>query len=90
MNKNIFIYLLIINAAAFILYGFDKWKAVRHKWRISENTLIGSAILGGGIGAYIGMWVFHHKTKHPKFVIGVPAIIIIEVIIAVLLAKVRL
>jgi uncharacterized membrane protein YsdA (DUF1294 family) len=89
--KNIFlIYLILINIIAFIMYGADKRKAVKRQWRIPERTLIGVAVLGGGFGALLGMRVFHHKTKHPKFTIGVPAIIIIEVIIAVLLAKVRL
>lgn len=90
MYKAILIYLIIINIMSFILYGLDKRKAVHHRWRIPERTLIGSAVLGGGIGAYIGMWVFHHKTKHPKFVIGVPVIIIIEAVIVVLLVKGRL
>lgn len=64
--------LLLINTAAFVLYGIDKWKAVQNRWRISEAMLLGIALCGGPIGAYAGMKVFHHKTKKPKFYIGVP------------------
>ncbi len=84
------VYLIIINLTAFIMYGLDKQKAVRHKWRISERVLIGVAAFGGSVGALLGMRVFHHKTKHMKFVIGVPAIIVIQVIAAVLVLKVLL
>jgi len=84
------VYLTVINLAAFIMYGLDKQKAVRHKWRISERVLICVAAFGGSVGALLGMRVFHHKTKHMKFVIGVPAIIIIQVIAAVLVLKVLL
>ncbi len=84
------VYLITINLTAFIMYGLDKQKAVRHKWRISERVLIGVAAFGGSVGALLGMRVFHHKTKHMKFVIGVPAIIVIQVIAAVLVLKVLL
>lgn len=84
------VYLIIINLTAFIMYGLDKQKAVRHKWRIPERVLIGVAAFGGSVGALLGMRVFHHKTKHMKFVIGVPAIIVIQVIAAVLVLKVLL
>ncbi len=79
----IIIYLIIINIVSFMLYGIDKHKAIEHKWRISEKTLILSAVFGGSIGAFIGMWVFHHKTKHPKFYIGVPAILIVQLFLSV-------
>ncbi len=84
------VYLITINLTAFIMYGLDKQKAVRHKWRIPERVLIGVAAFGGSVGALLGMRVFHHKTKHMKFVIGVPAIIVIQVIAAVLVLKVLL
>lgn len=84
------VYLIIINLTAFIMYGADKQKAVRHKWRIPERVLIGIAVFGGSVGALLGMKVFHHKTKHMKFVIGVPVIIIIQVIAAVLVLRVLL
>lgn len=76
--KIIVLYLVIINAAAFFLYGMDKRKAIRNKWRISEKTLLGVAFLGGSIGALVGMRVFHHKTKHWKFKIGVPLCLILH------------
>ncbi len=74
----ILIYLLLINLIAFSLMFIDKRRAIKHKWRISEAALIGICALGGSIGGYIGMQVFRHKTKHVKFYIGVPAIIIIQ------------
>lgn len=59
----------------------DKQKAKRHKWRISENTLILISILGGSIGSIIGMQLFRHKTKHMKFKLGLPIILIIQIIL---------
>lgn len=81
-------YLIIINVIAFIIYGLDKRKAKKHLWRIPENTLIGLALIGGSIGAFLGMRLFHHKTKHIKFYVGVPAIFIIELVIAIVLLNV--
>lgn len=78
--RNIIIYLCVINAIAFLLYGLDKQKAKRHKWRIPEATLLGVAFLGGSIGAFLGMQVFHHKTRKAKFYIGVPLIFFLHVI----------
>lgn len=83
----IFIYLIVANTGAFVLYGIDKRKAQKHLWRIPERTLIGIAIVGGSIGALLGMKVFHHKTKHVKFTIGVPLIIIIEAAVVFLFLK---
>ncbi len=74
------LYLFIINISSFILYGIDKQKAIKHKFRISENTLIFSALIGGSVGAFLGMQFFRHKTKHPKFIIGVPVCFIINII----------
>ena len=71
-------YLIVINALTILLYGIDKWKAQRSKWRIPEGTLILLAAVGGSIGALIGMYLFRHKTKHLKFTLGVPAILIIQ------------
>lgn len=73
------IYLVFVNALAFSLFGVDKKKAVQHRWRVPEKTLIASAIIGGSIGAFIGMKAFHHKTKKPKFAVGIPVIIVIQV-----------
>ena len=79
----IIIYLIIINLLAFLLMGLDKRKAKRHKWRIPEKTLFLSAIIGGSIGALLGMQVFRHKTKHASFRIGMPCILIAQLGLAV-------
>ena len=78
MNNYILIYLLIINVIAFLSMYIDKQRAIKHKWRIQETTLLGLAILGGSIGLYLGMKAFRHKTKHLKFTLGVPIIIFIQ------------
>ena len=72
-------YLLAINAVAFIVYGIDKYKAKKAKWRISEATLLLLAVVGGSIGAWMGMKVWHHKTMHKKFKYGIPAILMIQI-----------
>ena len=72
------IYLAVINLVTFFVYGIDKWKAKKSKWRIREAALLGLAVLGGSIGAWLGMQVWHHKTLHKKFKYGVPAIIIVQ------------
>ena len=76
------IYLAVINVVTFFMYGIDKWKAKRSKWRISEATLLGMAVIGGSIGAWLGMKTWHHKTLHKKFRYGEPAIIIIQLALA--------
>lgn len=68
-------YLLIINALAFLLMLVDKRKAQKNRWRIPEKTLLGTALIGGSLGAMAGMQLFRHKTKHMKFVIGVPVML---------------
>lgn len=73
------LYLLCINIFAFSLYGADKYKARHNRWRIPEKTLLLTAALGGSIGAYIGMKLFHHKTRKTKFAIGVPVIFLVQV-----------
>ena len=74
-------YLVFINVLAFLLMGLDKQKARRHKWRIPERTLFLSALLGGSLGAILGMQIFRHKTKHPSFVIGMPCIFILQILL---------
>lgn len=78
-------YLLAINAVAFIVYGIDKYKAKKGRWRISEATLLLMAVIGGSIGAWVGMRLWHHKTMHKKFKYGIPIIIILQVALAVYL-----
>lgn len=76
-------YLLIINIVTFIIYGIDKYRSIKHKYRVSENTLIILAILGGVFGAFFGMIVFHHKTKKKKFVILIPILMLMWVYILI-------
>lgn len=75
----ILIYLLIVNAAGFVLMLVDKFKAKKKLWRIPEATLISVAAIGGSIGALAGMYAFRHKTKHPKFTIGIPVILVLQI-----------
>ena len=82
-TRIVFIYLVIINLIAFLLMAMDKSRARKHQWRIPEKTLFLSAILGGSIGAIAGMYTFRHKTRHWYFVIGMPAILILQVVLAV-------
>ena len=83
--EEIICYLLAVNIVTFLLYGIDKYKAKKGKWRISEATLLTMAAIGGSIGAWAGMRLWHHKTMHKKFKYGIPIIIILQVTIAVYL-----
>ena len=82
-TRIVFIYLVIINLIAFLLMAMDKSRARKHQWRIPEKTLFLAAILGGSIGAIAGMYTFHHKTRHWYFVIGMPAILIVQIALIV-------
>ena len=75
-------YWMTINIVAFFLMGIDKKKARTGAWRIPEKTLFLSAILGGSIGSICGMQLFRHKTKHKSFVIGMPAILVVQLSLA--------
>lgn len=81
--QNIIIYVILINIITFIVIGIDKKKARFGKWRISESTLFTLVLLGGGIGGIAGMYVFRHKTKKMRFVIGFPAILLFEIFVIV-------
>ena len=72
------LYLVAINVLTFLLYGIDKWKAKRARWRIPERVLLGMAAIGGSVGAWLGMRVWHHKTQHAKFRYGVPAMLVAQ------------
>ena len=72
-------YLLAVNITSFLLYGIDKFKARKNLWRISEATLLTMAAIGGSIGAWAGMRLWHHKTMHQKFKYGMPVIIIMQI-----------
>lgn len=82
--KAVIIYLAAINVITFIMFGADKARAVKGRWRISEAALILAALLGGSIGALAGMRIFHHKTKHRKFTIGIPVILALQIILMVI------
>lgn len=83
------IYLAIINIVTLIVYGVDKLKAKRHQWRIPESTLILLAVIGGSIGALLGMKIWHHKTKHKKFKYGIPIILALQLALAVYIINFR-
>ena len=82
MKELLSIYLLIINAIAFCLMLIDKYKARKNLWRIPEATLISTALLGGSIGALIGMYTVRHKTRHSKFTVGIPLILLAQIALA--------
>ena len=77
------VYLLIVNVIAFFAMGIDKWKAKKDAWRIPESTLMALVLIGGGIGGIAGMYTFHHKTKKPKFYIGFPAMLVLEIAVLI-------
>ena len=82
--KLLLYYLLIINAAGFLLMLVDKWKAKKNRWRVRESTLLLIAALGGSVGSLAGMYLFRHKTRHLKFTLGIPLILAAQCIAAVL------
>lgn len=81
--ENIVIYLLIMNLFTFLIMGIDKKKAKKGSWRVPEKTLFTLVALGGGIGGIAGMYVFKHKTKKMKFIIGFPLIIIMQIVVII-------
>lgn len=85
MHQYSLYYLLAVNTLTFLLYGIDKYKAKKGRWRISEATLLTMAAIGGSIGAWIGMRTWHHKTMHKKFKYGIPVIIIMQIALVVYL-----
>ena len=87
MTEALLYYLIAINVVTFLVYGIDKWKAKQGSWRISEATLLILAVIGGSIGALLGMKVWRHKTMHKKFKYGLPLILIIQIILIGYLSK---
>lgn len=79
IKQIVIFYLIAINVATFFTYGIDKWKAKHGQWRISEATLLGLAVIGGSIGAWMGMKAWHHKTMHKKFKYGIPLILLVQI-----------
>lgn len=80
MNKLLLYYVLLINILGILFMFLDKRKAMKKKWRISENTLMLIALIGGALGILIGMYSFRHKTKHKKFILGVPVLLIVNIL----------
>lgn len=89
MTGWIAVYLIAANLAAFALMGADKRRAQRCRWRIPERTLFLSALVGGSLGAILGMYFFHHKTKHLHFVVGLPLILLVQLILGVWISNGR-
>jgi uncharacterized membrane protein YsdA (DUF1294 family) len=85
LMKVLYIYLIVINAAAFLLMLIDKVKAKKNQWRIPEATLFLVAAIGGSIGSLLGMYTFRHKTKHIQFIVGMPLILAAQIVIAILI-----
>ncbi len=83
----VWVVLIIVNIISFVLFYVDKRRAIKHQWRIRETTLFLSAIVGGSVGAIAGMYVFHHKTRHWYFVVGMPLILAVQLVILFLLRK---
>lgn len=85
MKLAIIYYLILVNAAGFLLMLVDKYKAKKNLWRIPEATLMGAAALGGSIGVLLGMYTIRHKTRHKKFTIGVPLLLAAQLALGVYL-----
>ena len=87
MEKIFIIYLALINIITFAVFGIDKFKAVRDKWRIPEKVLFLLSIIGGSVGAMLGMYTFRHKTKKPAFKFGIPVILIVQIVLIYFIMK---
>lgn len=83
--KYLFIYLALVNALSFLLMLIDKIKAKKKMWRIPERVLLGVSAIGGSVGGLLGMQVFRHKTKHLRFAIGIPVMLAVHIVLAVVL-----
>ena len=90
MGKTLLIwYIFIINFLGLILMGIDKRKAIKNRFRIPERTLFTIAILGGSIGTFVGIYLFRHKTKHLRFTIGVPVILVLQILAVLFISLYR-
>ena len=87
MANTLLYYLIVINIVTFQVYGIDKWKAKQGSWRISEVSLLILAVIGGCIGALLGMKIWHHKTMHKKFKYGLPMILLAQIALIYLILK---
>ena len=79
MEIIIYTFIAILNVITFLIYAIDKWKAKKNRWRIPESILLLLAVLGGSIGAWLGMKIWHHKTMHKKFKYGIPLILVLQI-----------
>ena len=77
----ILLYILLCSLITFLLFGIDKFKARHHFYRIPERTLLLFSIGGGALGGLLGMWVFHHKIRHPKFFLSLPVMIFLQAVL---------
>ena len=87
MNQAFLYSLIVLNIVTFLVYGIDKWKAKQGSWRISEVSLLILAVIGGCIGALLGMKIWHHKTMHKKFKYGLPMILLAQIALIYLILK---
>ena len=87
MTQTIVYILIALNIVTFFVYGIDKWKAKQGSWRISETILLMLAVIGGSIGALLGMQVWHHKTMHKKFKYGLPLILLTQIVLIYFIIK---
>lgn len=87
IREFIYVYLIVVNTVSFILFFIDKKRARKELYRISESFLFNISIIGGALGSLLGMKVFHHKTKKKKFIIGIPIILIFNIIVFIYLAQ---
>lgn len=85
VSNILYFYLIAVNVLAFSVYGMDKRKAKANQWRVPESQLLLLAVIGGSVGALLGMRTFHHKTRKPKFYIGVPVILGLQICLVVFL-----
>ena len=86
--KYVLLYLFLVNAAGLLFMLADKHRARKKQWCIPEAALMGIAAMGGSIGALLGMYAFRHKTRHPKFYIGIPVLLVIQLCLAILLYQI--
>lgn len=86
--KYLLVYLLIINAAGFLLMRSDKIRARKKRWRIPEATLMTVAALGGSAGSLLGMYTFRHKTRHRKFTLGIPTLLVLQLVLAAAILRI--
>lgn len=87
LRQIIIIYLISINIFSLLLCGIDKYRAIKNKWRIREKNFFILSFLGGSVGVYIGMYFFRHKTLHKRFTIGIPAIVVFQLLLIYVITK---